>query len=91
MQFTISGANLHEVVCAEGTSPCVERVESLSGAATVTGDSLEFVAPLYGGTMVELLGAVVGDEIRGDLIWRTYFGCCAHQYYIGTFVAKRQP
>lgn len=91
MEFTITDANLHEVDCREGTSPCGERVESLSGEATVTGGSLAFVAAVYGGMTFELHGTVVGDEIRGDLTWRTYTGCCAHQYYLGTFAAKRQP
>ena len=90
MQFTISNASLHEVHCGRGTDPCADGVASLSGAATVAGDSLEFLTTLYGGTVVELHGAVVGDEIRGELVWQTYFGCCAHEYYSGTFVAKRQ-
>jgi hypothetical protein len=56
----------------------------------VKGDSLTFLAPLYGSLMVVMDGTVVGDEIEGQLYWHTYLGCCARQYYSGTFVAKRQ-
>ena len=89
MGFTITDASFHQAGCAPtNTYPCTEAVASYSGSATVKGDSL--MAPLYGSMLVVMNGTVVGDEIQGNLSWHTYLGCCAHQYYSGTFVAKRQ-
>jgi hypothetical protein len=92
MGFTVSAASFHQAGCSPtNTYPCTETVASYSGSATVTGDSLKFVAPLYGSMLVVMNGIVVGDEIQGNLSWHTYLGCCAHQYYSGSFVARRQP
>ena len=91
MGFTIDDASFHQAGCAPTNNyPCTESVAAYSGSATVTGDSLKFVAPLYGSMLVVMNGTVVGDEIRGQVSWHTYLGCCAHQYYSGTFVAKRE-
>jgi hypothetical protein len=91
MGFTVSNASFHQADCALTNSyPCTESVAPYSGSATVTGDSLTFVAPLYGSLLVVMNGTVVGDEIQGQLDWHTYLGCCVHKYYSGTFVAKRQ-
>jgi hypothetical protein len=91
MGFRIADASFHQAGCAPtNTYPCTEAVASYSGSATVKGDSLTFVAPLYGSMFVVMNGSVVGDEIRGQVDWHTYLGCCAQQYYSGTFVAKRE-
>ena len=90
MAFTVPDAVLHVTSCDPIASSCTAAVSSYSGSATVHGDSLEFEAPLYGSVEVFLKGNVIGDEIQGGVIWYTYLGCCAHQYYTGTFIAKRQ-
>jgi hypothetical protein len=84
----VNSAVMHQ--SEDGTA---EQTHEYYGSLAVTRDSIHVYGNLFSafGGLIVFNGTLDGDSIAGTLDWNTYLGCCAVDYYSGTFVARRRP
>jgi hypothetical protein len=100
-QFPVSDIVLREADRAQTTAQCTDVTHQWSsGVPEVNRDSLTLMGLLSGRLQIALRGRFdyrrtagqsVYERFVGDVTWSTYLFCCGGSYYVGTFVAQRQP